>query len=252
MEAHEVKIIKQAIRQTIDEGKKITANWDAGHDQTICNVYVDEVYNDFGIKDIDVGNALRYAIIDTLSLPNASEDQHVGKGNITIDAANKVTLTYDNTYCSPYSANPKAEEIKEEPALEVMIPYEDRFGFTKFIPRISVTFYAYSYLDPDTMQHPSIVDVGINIRVLEGDVVKFDDQAFTHLKNWVKKYTSSYFEELTGMPEDISPYAAGDKQMLTGIDLSGELTTDSQLQCYIDKSYEYTTYTKNKTVVLIP
>ncbi|MEM9980964.1 MAG: hypothetical protein AAF734_00615, partial [Bacteroidota bacterium] len=146
----------------------------------------------------------------------------------------------------------KAEEIKEEPALEVTIPYEDRYGFTQFTPRISVTFYAYRYLDPDIMQHPSTVDVSTQVRVVEGDEVKFDDQAFTHLNRWIKKHTSGYFEELTGMPEDISPYAAGDKKVLTGIDLSGELTADGQLRCYIDKSYDYTTYTKNKTIVLMP
>ncbi|MGD1841074.1 MAG: hypothetical protein ACFB0B_09280 [Thermonemataceae bacterium] len=244
-----IKIIKQAIRQTIDEGKVIVASWDAGGDQTLCNIRVDNVYNDFYVKDLDIGQALKDVIIDTLSLPNASEDQHVGDGQVGIDTKGAVTLTYNNAYYTPYSTDVDID-MEDYNAEEISIPYEDIHGFTQFIPRIRLSFSA-SYSVSHIIYAPRPVSIRTNLRIIEGDQVAFDEEALTHLKNWIREKTQIYFEDLKGIPTDVTPFEKGNKQVLNFIDIHGVLTLESQLRFSVGKHYDFVTYTKNRTVVII-
>ncbi|MEM9980965.1 MAG: hypothetical protein AAF734_00620 [Bacteroidota bacterium] len=243
------KIIKQAIRQMIAEEKVIVASWDAGGDQTLCNIRVDNIYNDFYAKDLDVGQALNSAIIDTLSLPNASDDQHVGSGQIGLDPKGAVTLTYNNAYYTPYSTATQVH-LEDYHAEEISISYEDVHGFTHFMPRLRLTF-SVSYSVSNIIYAPSPASIHISIRIMEGDQVAFDDKALAHLKDWIREKTHVYFEDLKGIPTDVTPFEGGNRQALNSIYIHGVLTPESQLHFSVGKHYDFVTYTKNKTVVII-
>ena len=244
-EKMEEESIKKEIKRFQSEGKKILATWDAGNDSTLCNVVIED-FNFTNTSNSKLIDYLRYQIIDVLQLPNASEDQHVGNGSIQLNENQEVILIYDNIHKNPYHIDANADAPKEDEAITLTFQYEDIYGIAKYLTRIAVTFYAYSESKPT-----------IQIRILEGDEILFDDdndlEDFeNHLSTVIQDITKPHFQILHQIPENIEAYSNGTKQELSDIHIEGELIRPSTLRLVIHKCYEYITYTKNKTVMLIP
>ncbi len=248
-----IKKVKHQIKNLRKENKIIQAYWDAGNDSTMCNLKIEDTPIDT-LKDWDkLRNYLVDTLIDVLDLPNASEDQHTGEGVLDINENDEITLTYDNVYASPYPSSEEWDNSNDEERILEQFAYDDVYGFVPYLSRISVTFSVY---DEQT--------VYLNISVLEGDEITFSEEAKNHLREAIQKMLLPFYEPLKSsdeeehfwkmkkIPEDYMSYAHGDKKALSSVFVEGELRQDSKIHCIINKYYQYVTYTKNKTIILIP
>lgn len=245
--------IKNQIKKLHKENKIIQAYWDAGNDSTMCNLKI----KDMPVDDIaDWDNLRNYMVdilIDVLQLPNASEDHHAGDGILDINENEEITLTYDNVYTSPYPSSEDLNNSNDEEKISEQFAYDDIYGFVPYLSRVSVTFSTYN-------EHT----VYLNIRVLEGDEINFSMEAENHLKEAILKMISpfyesfkvfgeeSYFGTKRKIPDNYNNYADGNKKALDYVEVEGELQKDSKMYCVITQYYQYVTYTKNKTIILIP
>lgn len=73
---------EQFFRRQLAQGNTITVHWDAGGDST--PVWVEYATPPEGNND-EFEKELRYEIIDKLTLPNAGEEYHTGRGKLVAD-----------------------------------------------------------------------------------------------------------------------------------------------------------------------
>lgn len=73
---------EQFFRNQLAQGNTITVHWDAGGDST--PVWVEYATKPEGDNE-EFENELRYEVIDKLTLPNAGEDYHTGRGKLVAD-----------------------------------------------------------------------------------------------------------------------------------------------------------------------
>lgn len=63
----------------LKQGKVIKADWDAGGDQTCCNISIDGEYT-YQFEQINFCDLIGEWIVDRLNLPNIGEKYHKGAG----------------------------------------------------------------------------------------------------------------------------------------------------------------------------
>lgn len=248
-----IKKIKNQIKNLNKENKTLQVFWDAGNDSTMCHLKIEDTPIDALPGYDEMRGYLVDTVIDVLELPNASEDQHTGEGVLKINENNQITLTYDNVYQSPYPSSGNMSPSHDDETFFEQFAYDDVYGFIPLISRIRITFSAY---DEQTIY--------LNIMVLEGDEFAFGEEAEKHLKEAIQKIILPFYEpfkhldeenhfwKMQKIPEDHASYADGNKKALYSVFIEGELQADSKIHCIINKYYQYVTYTKNKTIILIP
>ncbi len=67
------------LKSLLNEGNEIRAEWDAGGDDTCCDVFISGE-SSYQHKNYDVCEVVRIRIIDLLNLPNVGEKYHKGRG----------------------------------------------------------------------------------------------------------------------------------------------------------------------------
>jgi len=209
---------RDEIVQMLKDTKVITAEWDAGGDSTLCSIKVDGVYADF--------DRVRYAIIDVLSLPNASENYDKGKGVISLNEQGEIVLTYS---CRQHTYGDSFSET-------IPVAMEDPAGLRSFLHKAEVTINAHgSYSEADNE-----IEARVNITTIHGDAVEVKKDKLVYYEDMARNLAMDKIKEPHDHPG----------QELSSIYLSGMLTQDAVVYFQTERSYDQVEYHNNKTVVL--
>lgn len=192
--------VKKFVKSIQEQNKIITAEWDAGGDDTPCwfSITDGQGQKQEEIKQyekyIDI---LRDCIIDTLDLPNAGEYYNKGKGIITYN---------DGEVEIHYSAKEFTNEYEED-ILEFNL--EDRFGLLDYQHKANIIFslrYGESeesiydlWADRDTENQDNF---SIQVRILEGDSIAVTEEMHAYYKAQFEQIGKRYEAELGGYFDD--------------------------------------------------
>lgn len=215
---------KEIIVALLKEGKDIKAKWDAGGDQTCCDVSIDGD-NGFKYEKVDLSDFLRERIIDVLNLPNASENYHKGEGNIFLNERGEVAMCFnsrEHTYGDDF------EEF-------IQWDMGDMAELKKSLHKVEVYFTGRIDWDDERW-----INSGIN--TIYGEPVILDDQQKQLCENRLNDLLDKYEAQLGSVENG---------QELSGVHVNGVLGQDSMTSFRVDKTFEKTTYHKDEFVVLI-
>jgi hypothetical protein len=210
---------KDRIVQMLKAGSSITATWDAGGDQTLCEVLINGKHR----KESEL---LADKIIDALSLPNASEYYHKGAGTILLNEREEVVLQYssrEHTY---------GEDVVETVAL----PLADPAGLRSLLHKCEIEFSGRWETDSE-------MEVDVLLETVFGDPVQVEETQW----QFYKEALAALIRQKRSDPD---PSAAPDEE-LARVWLSGKLTADSLLYLRVEKMYDKAQYHRNARVVLL-
>ncbi|WP_448529153.1 hypothetical protein [Raineya sp.] len=262
MEKAQLKKIKKYLSNLIQRGKKISAFWDAGNDSCACPIEVDDVIVSY---ENPVEEYLSDLIVETLNLPNASEDNHYGRGIIHFNENGDLVITFDNIYETYWTEN---EELKKKEKEEYIFPIEDKFGICQFAHKAEIRAeycYAPKQKYGETSEaYDSFEEGYFDVNFAEGDAFSISDEA----KNYTFKLLANFAEILVkGEEENVGEFKGikwdniktypipTDRDIdafCNTISLVGYFLPNAQMKVVIERNFDYISYTKNKTVVLIP
>ena len=182
------KIILEAIKNKLDEGYIIYAEWDAGGDETPCYIcyYKEESrnksYSSYEYKGINIFEPIRNLIIDKLDLPNAGEIFNRGFGYIKISAENNLILVYTAKHY--YHDEHSISESKE---CQETISMPTKSSLSDSLHRIAIEFDA-------SIDEEMNFEFWMDFRILEGDEIELtqsdEDYYQAVSKSILKKYES--------------------------------------------------------------
>lgn len=225
------KIILEAIKNKLDEGYIIYAEWDAGGDETPCYVkYISEDQSKkwewkYEHKGFDISNELRNLIIDKLDLPNAGDVYNKGFGYITINQENQLILSYTAKHYFTEDA-----EYKNFNQKLIDLPVEYNLG--SYVHRAIIQFEA-------TLDEEGNFDFSITIRVREGDDISLSKDCHIWYQSFFRKKLSVYesqFEQLIKSGNGI--FISIDANLNQDNELRGNLHEDYRKMYYNRKNHQ--------------
>ncbi|WP_028981442.1 hypothetical protein [Sporocytophaga myxococcoides] len=222
-----IKVIKnerEVLSTLLSDGKEIRATWDAGGDQTCCNVSIDGDY-EFKYKNWNLSDYLRERIIDVLNLPNASENYHKGEGVISLTEKGEIGMRFtsrEHTY---------GDNIEEF----IQWDMGDMPELKKNLHKVEVFFSGRVDWGDDRWMNS-----GVN--TIYGEPIILNDQQKQVCEKKLNELLNKYEAQL-GSVED--------GQELSGVHVDGILGPDPLTSFRVDKSFEKTIYHKDEFVVLI-
>lgn len=238
------KLKKQIKKYLQNPDYQIFADWDAGGDQTPCNIRIfkngqEQKYDTYS----DFHEDLRWQIIMTLDLPNAGETYHKGKGEIKLGENDAIIIAFSAKASQAFY---ESEEAYEKAIKEIVFPrgievqYEDPFRFKPYLHRIQIEVTGDASED-------GYINVYPRLRVIHGDEIPFTDAA--------KKYYQKKLEKvLQGLVSHIKTHNQDAKDFwICNAHLSGILNPDLVVRFQTDFGLqEITEIFENESVVLIP
>ena len=254
-------IIKEAVRAFKVQGYPILANWDAGGDQTPCNVQINGKY-DVTYKDINICEELRSAIIYELSLPNSGETYHTGSGEIDINLLDEVVIKftavrytdcYDGFYPNyfyykdeTWRSDSDKEDFPEINKLKITKEHhsiDDPLGFIKLLNRAQVTFMA-------RINDELTIENKLYLEVRQGDAPETSEAKLKPYFDTINELLFDKFDIFKAQEEALKQqegYYPFHSMILEAI-----LTKPGEVECLFKPSQEEFFAYNNEKIVLIP
>ncbi|WP_314004487.1 hypothetical protein [Xanthocytophaga flava] len=241
-------VLKEAIVEQLSAGKPIPVDWNAGGDETICNVQIGEAY-DYKKDGVNIGWELGDLIAQVLELPNAGEYFNNGKGHIEVDQKGQVVLHYSaRAYYYDYE---ESDWVDGEPAENVSstewIPVDDPFHLNQYLHRVNINFSVWMHVEGrNTITYDSYGGL-IHTQVREGDEmsVPIPKEAEAFYGEIIRKRLQK-FEKDFEFSEEVA-----ESKSLHSIDVSGRLE-EGGVRLELQKSYVVIDFiADNESVVLI-
>lgn len=219
--------IKKQVGKILAAGKQIRYEWDAGGDQTICNlVEEDDKHVDENLRGI-----LYRHLVDELQLPNAGEHYHKGSGEIFMTAENAVAVRFsgfENNYYIDKSI-PTACDYFD-------CRIEDRGNLRRYLHRATVMVHL-------VCDWKTGWELEVHADIEEGDSPAISKEAEEYYTAILRPYLEPYAARF-GMRED--GYLGGTVRIYF------KVTDSDEVGLELDPEYQMVEEHENKEVILIP
>ncbi|MDJ1470392.1 hypothetical protein [Xanthocytophaga flava] len=241
-------IVKTEVIRLLSSGEPIPVDWNAGGDETLCNVKVGDSYN-YKKDGVNIGWELGDLIAQILELPNAGEYFNNGHGRIEIDQNGQIVLHYSaRAYYYDYE---ESDWVDGEPAENVSstewIPVDDPFHLNQYLHRVNINFSVWMHVEGrNTITYDSYGGL-IHTQVREGDEmsVPIPKEAEAFYGEIIRKRLQK-FEKDFEFSEEVAK-----SKSLHSIDVSGRLE-EGGVRLELQKSYVVIDFiADNESVVLI-
>jgi hypothetical protein len=228
--------LKSSVVQLRNNNIPILAEWNAGGDETCCNVSVN---GEFGYEThfIKVSWKLGDLIAEKLQLPNAGEYYNNGGGVIDVNSSGQIVLTY--------SARAHYYDYEDENNSTIeWVSVEDRYGLNQHLHRISVQFFMHASKQNGILTYETY-GLFPDIRILEGDEFTFTIPTESYYRKCIEEVLQKYEPEFNQLLEE-----SGSK-CLDSIEVTGHLQPDG-IRLELQKTFVVVDLIDtDKTVVLI-
>ncbi|WP_299459372.1 hypothetical protein [uncultured Microscilla sp.] len=232
-------ILKEALAHIQAQGKVLKATWNAGGDETLCKIYVEErgqeVDHDFLWQDIQIDWELSDLIAERLELPNAGEMYNYGEGEVTLNAEGEMVIVYN---CKEYAY---ACYQHGQPEMSRTTVFTDPFGLRQYTHRAKIMLLA-------EIDEAGQVETQLSIEVIEGDEPEVSAEALAHVKATLGTLIRQYVRE--GFPPQGSYPAEHLNNKPGGISMEGQLTDSQEITFTLLKEYEHLALSKQAQQVL--
>lgn len=213
---NDITQIKQLIVTLAKQGRKIVSTWDAGGDQTLCSVFVQNAQGKdelFPETDNKPGQVLVHKIIDELNLPNAGEHYHKGRGEVLLDANQHIVIRFTSkAHIENYDDTEEYQQDLDLPELAAnLLPYLNRLSLT---------------IDCD-LYNDQTIGGGARIEYMEGDEIALHHQTCYGYKKAIVALLEPY--RLLIMQ--------GEGRQLGNVEVTGNMQPDGMVKLVIKKTY---------------
>ncbi|WP_028981441.1 hypothetical protein [Sporocytophaga myxococcoides] len=213
------EIIRQTmlvLKTLLSEGKEIKAEWNAGGDDTCCDVFINGEPS-YKHQDFDICEVVRLRIIDLLNLPNAGEEYHMGKGTICLNEKEEVGMRFTSReHAFGHHINEFTQwNMEETPELK------------NNLHKVEVSFSGSVDLESERIAETKI-------ETIYGEPILLNAEQLEPIKNRLNDLLDKYESQLG---------AKVDGQELSNIYVKGTLgaepLTSFQIEKYYDKSFHH-------------
>lgn len=228
MKLKDQKILTEAVKNKLAQGYKIYAHWDAGGDETPCNVQCinsQEKQWKYEYEGIDIMNELRILIIDKLDLPNAGEIYNKGFGYVTINDKNQLIISY--TAKNYFTENWEYKDISQK-----IVDLPDEYNLAMYLHRARIHFEA-------NLDEEMNFDFLMRVRILEGDELPISQNCHDWYQSFFRKKMTKYqanFEQL--IKEKKGMYISIDVNLADKNEITGTLNEEYREIIYSRKDYQ--------------
>jgi hypothetical protein len=246
---YEKDYLKKVLSEIQRQGKNVTADWDAGDDQKICNVRIDDILMNKKLEHFC--DALRELVEEALRLPHNSEDNHKGNGIIQLNEKQEIILTYDNTY-QTWSEEDNQDALM---VLPQKFPYEDLYKIAPPANRAEIQIIGFSVNKSDGYGVENVWKRNMlttNIRILEGDEFQLSQKESDHLKDAVFKIITHDLQEIISEEFLKEAETGNHTRYILDFEVRAYLEPNAVFHFELNRFFEFTTITQNQTIVLIP
>jgi|GEM_PF-2223670 len=236
-ESESDNLIKQEVIRLKMAGESIVAEWNAGGDDTCCNVKIKDIYN----YTKDGVNICWDLIAETLELPNAGEYYNKGHGEIDVNQEGQVVLRY-STRAYYYDGSDEEEENTD---CSEWIAVEDLFGLSQYLHRVKISFSLWMTVEESGNIGYETYNQIIHLSIMEGDEIILPKEAESYYLNVIKNHLQKFEPEFAPKEEQVG------SKTLQSMYISGTLEP-SEIRLQLHKSYEVIDFiAENEFVVLI-
>lgn len=213
----DVKKIKEALEKIYQQGHQVKVTWDAGGDQTLCNVFIElpdgtqKMFPD--TSEPKVSYLLVYEITDQLNLPNAGEFYHQGKGEIRINTTDDIELHFTS---KAYDGD--THEVESSTQYLNLPTWASQV--TPYLHRANFTVSGDMYEDGET-------SIYINLEFIEGDEIPLPALAKENYEKAVSQLFVPYKKMLM----------QGAGKQLGSVFIWGSMQADGQVKLAVEKYY---------------
>jgi hypothetical protein len=242
--------IKNTIRQYLQAGFSIHAQWDAGGDECLCNVWITDPKQK-QIENSEVCNKLHHLVVDELDLPSAGEVFHNGGGSIEINEKNQVFIRFSakyGYYADDYYWDEEDETMLENESKgdisEIIVKQivEDSLGLRRHLHRADISLIG-------KINREGQADTDIFIQIRQGDELKMSE---LDKKPYQSILESLLSQGLETMMKQEAPLLKKPKDTLFGsVQIKGKLRQAAEVEFKLSPSGEHFENFVNKEVVLI-
>lgn len=232
------RILKDAVTHLKRQGKTVKASWNAGGDETLCQVYIEEngqeVEHDFMWQDLQIDWELTDLIVERLNLPNNGDQYNYGGGEIDVTPQGDVMITYSSKEYAYACYSCEQPEVKKNPV------FPDPFGLRQYVHRAKISLIA-------EIDDCGEVQANVEIEVREGDEPTISVEAINFVKHTLSQLITQYAREdfpiNDGAPvNDFGTY---------GISMSGQLTEAAEVAFTLLEEYTHLRISNKVTEVLL-
>lgn len=232
------QIIQDAVKYLKANAHTIKASWNAGGDETLCQVYLEEngqeIEHDFLWQDLQIDWELTDLIVAALDLPNAGEMYNYGNGEITLTSQGDVIITFDaKEYV--YAAYDHGQ-----PEAKITALLADPFALKQYTHRANIQLST-------EMDEEAHIQTRIEIEVIEGDEILLAPEVIQSIEIQLQQLIKQYAQE--GLP--IVGVSHPPNIQTCGITMSGQFSADASIEFTLLREYEYLKISNQKKQVLL-
>lgn len=237
-------IIKSFVGEILNNDGKINCTWDAGGDETICWVSINEE-KEIEWEGLNINLELADMVIGALNLPNAGELFHRGEGQISLNELGSVIITFDS---KEYIEDPEnfslldiehasLEEDEISPERKFFhIALEDHYQVKSYLHRIEL--HLWGEIDEAGRQQQNV-----KLEVIHGDELYLSSDTINYYKTQLKEILQDCLEKSEKQASNKNPRS---------LFLRGKLDPDHQAHFILDYCYyEHLQFYQKERIILI-
>lgn len=236
MQTNKTQILKEALDTFQKQGLAITAEWDAGGDECICQIKIGED-EDVVYQDLAVCDYLAALVIRHLQLPGAGEAYHQGNGVIELNEEESIVILFNAEYSydhEDYYYDKKAGEYL--PVKNALAPIqrheyiEDPCHLRSLLHRAAIHLLG-------RINRNQQIYASLEIEIQQGDEIRLSPEEQKPYLEWIEKIL---LESLIEMEKEEIPLKKDKKYALfQSVDVRAQLTQAKEVLFEVNPSQKY-------------
>lgn len=249
MQANETQILKEALDTFQKQGLAITAEWNAGGDECICEVKIGDK-EDIMYQNLSICDYLTELVIQRLQLPEVGEVFHHGNGVIKLDDKGRVVIQFNAKYGHYYGEGYYYDnETGHYQEIEETLATIQRREFVKDPLNLRNVLHRADIHLVGRINRNQEVESSIEIKVWQGDKFIFTQEEQKPYLEWIEKIL---FESLIEMEKQETSLKKGKEYTLFhSANVRGKLTKETEVLFEVSPSHEHFENYIEKKVLLI-